>query len=241
MKPWAKNSLNIGALTAGALLASGTAATAGPTMDSSDNLGALTGTQLFAPVQAPINVCGNAVAAGGAAYAACHGGAAAALDPAWSFETYQAQAGPQQATGAGPTLVSTGNTGIGNGTQVYAPIQVPIDVCGNAVAVLGAATGSCPGGATAAQGGGGNPGGEKPGSKYGGGKYGYQHSDSKAEVVAVSSTGPTMTSTGNVGLLNGTQLLLPIQVPINICGNAIGILGIAQAACEGGASATNRL
>lgn len=37
---------------------------------------------------------------------------------------------------------SHGNNGIGNGNQVYAPVNVPINVCGNAIAVLGAASGS---------------------------------------------------------------------------------------------------
>lgn len=243
MKPWVRNSLNIGALTAGALLASGAAAQAGPTMTTTDNLGVLNGTQALVPIQAPIDICGNAVAAAGAAFAACEGGAAAALDPEWTFDHYRSE----QASG-GPTLTSTGNTGIGNGTQLYAPIQVPIDVCGNAVAVLGAASGSCTGGASASQNGG-KPGEQKPGKPG----YGYDRTkpadeeeaepagEPQAEVVAASTGGATMTSSGNVGLLNGTQALVPIQLPINICGNAIAILGTAQAECEGGAKATNRL
>ncbi|MPZ26836.1 MAG: DUF320 domain-containing protein [Micromonosporaceae bacterium] len=252
MKPWVRNSLNIGALTAGALLASGAAAQASPTMTTTDNLGVLNGTQALLPIQAPIDICGNAVAAAGAAYAACEGGAAAALDSEWTFDHYRSE----QAA-AGTTLVSTGNTGIGNGTQVYAPIQVPVDVCGNAIAVLGTATGSCTGGASADQGGG-QPDEQKPGD------YGYERTkpgkdqtadqpkaqteteaeagQNKAEVVADSSTaGPTLTSSGNVGLLNGTQALIPVQLPINLCGNAIAVLGTAQAECEGGATATNRL
>lgn len=252
MKPWVRNSLNIGALTAGALLASGAAAQASPTMTTTDNIGVLNGTQALVPVQAPIDICGNAVAAAGAAFAACQGGAAAALDPEWSFDHYRSE----QASG-GPTLTSTGNTGIGNGTQLYAPIQVPVDVCGNAVAVLGAATGSCTGGASASQDGA-KPGEQKPdkpGYGYEGSKPGTAEADQtdqqpagepKAEVMAGSSAtsgtgGTTMTSSGNVGLLNGTQALVPIQLPINICGNAIAILGTAQAECEGGATATNRL
>lgn len=255
LKPWVKNSLNIGALTAGALLASGTAASASPTMTSTDNLGILNGTQVLAPIQAPIDICGNAVAAAGAAYAACQGGAAATLDPEWSFDHYRA--GP---AAGGPTLVSTDNVGVGNGTQVYAPIQVPVSACGNAVGVLGAATATCQGGATADHGKDrpSRPGKDRPG-KDRHGKGGYHQDDDKyghsgkggkqdgyayqpeAEVVATNRGGPTMTSAGNVGLLNGTQALLPIQIPISICGNAIGVLGTAQAACEGGASATNQL
>jgi hypothetical protein len=49
--------------------------------------------------------------------------------------------------------------------------------------------------------------------------------------------GGDLTSIGNVGILNGNQIYMPIQIPINVCGNAIGILGNAAASCEGGASA----
>lgn len=41
------------------------------------------------------------------------------------------------------------NFGIANGNQVFVPISIPIDVCGNAVAVIGAAhSGGCKGGAS---------------------------------------------------------------------------------------------
>ena len=30
---------------------------------------------------------------------------------------------------------------------------------------------------------------------------------------------------------------IPVQIPIDICGNAIAILGFANASCEGGAAA----
>ncbi len=49
--------------------------------------------------------------------------------------------------------------------------------------------------------------------------------------------GGDLTSIGNAGILNGNQIYMPIQIPINVCGNAIGILGNAQASCEGGAYA----
>ena len=49
--------------------------------------------------------------------------------------------------------------------------------------------------------------------------------------------GGDLTSIGNAGILNGNQIYMPIQIPINVCGNAIGFLGNAQASCEGGAYA----
>jgi hypothetical protein len=41
----------------------------------------------------------------------------------------------------------------------------------------------------------------------------------------------------NAGLLNGNQLSNTVQVPVNISGNAIGILGFANASSQGGAVA----
>ena len=35
-------------------------------------------------------------------------------------------------------------------------------------------------------------------------------------------------SHGNVGLLNGNQAQIPIHIPINVCGNSIAILGLAN-------------
>lgn len=252
MKTWVRRSLNVGALTAGALLASGGAASAQPVMTSTDNVGAGNGTQVLLPIQAPVNLCGNAVGILGTAAAACEGGATA-LDPEWRFDHYRA--------GSGPAMVTRDHFGLGNGTQVLAPIQVPVNACGNAVAVLGGANASCAGGAEAERGNGkgkghgkghGKGGYEKPGhgkpghEKPGHGKPGYEkpgqekpgYERSKAEVVAVEAAEPTMVSSGNVGLLNGTQALIPVQLPIDICGNAIAVLGAAQASCTGGATAT---
>lgn len=237
MKTWVRRSLNAGALTAGALLVTGAAAQASPTMVSTDNVGVLNGSQALVPVQAPVNVCGNAAGVAGSGAASCEGGATA-LDPVWSSGYYSA--GHRLRSDHGPTMVSTDNVGIGNGTQLLAPIQVPVNVCGNAVAVLGHAQASCEGGAQAGpaprkqhQ-----PGG-KPKRRYDDDKQYESAPAPQAEVVAVSDGDPTLTSTGHVGVLNGTQALIPVQLPINVCGNAIGVLGVAQAGCEGGASATN--
>ena len=41
-------------------------------------------------------------------------------------------------------------------------------------------------------------------------------------------------SSGNFGLLNGNQAYIPIDIPINVCGNSIALLGLAntQAGCS---------
>jgi len=35
-------------------------------------------------------------------------------------------------------------------------------------------------------------------------------------------------SSGNVGLLNGNQAYIPVHIPVNVCGNSIALLGLAN-------------
>ncbi|WP_213455735.1 chaplin family protein [Rhizomonospora bruguierae] len=207
MKTWVRKSLSVGVLAAGAVLASGGAAMADSSATTSDNYGIGNGAQVQLPIQAPVNLCGNAVAgAGGAAFAECTGGATA--------------------TGLGGAAQSSSdNYGIGNGAQLYAPIQVPLNVCGNGVAGLGgAAFASCEGGSEA---GGGNDGGNN------GGGYGEAARAKTEGAAAVRQA-----TSGNFGIGNGVQVYAPIQVPIDACGNSVAGFGAATfAGCEGGATA----
>ena len=36
---------------------------------------------------------------------------------------------------------------------------------------------------------------------------------------------------------SGNNVQIPVQVPVDICGNAVGLLGFANASCQGGAAA----
>ncbi|MEV0651043.1 chaplin family protein [Phytomonospora sp. NPDC050363] len=99
------------------------------------NYGALNGNQVAAIAQAPIAVCGNAVAAGGVANAGCDGSVHAVAKPSLT-----------------PNMYTSDNFGLGNGNQVGLGVQAPITACGNAVAVLGASNAGCRGNATAQSG-----------------------------------------------------------------------------------------
>lgn len=46
-------------------------------------------------------------------------------------------------------------------------------------------------------------------------------------------------TSGNGGVLSGNQVVAPISVPVNVCGNAVAVLGIANAGCVGGAGVHN--
>jgi hypothetical protein len=150
--------------------------------DSSDNNGILNGTQIYAPVNIPINICGNAFSLLGHAnaHAACANGGR------WQIE--------------GVRQNSSGNNGIANGTQIYAPFSMPVNLAGNSDALLG-------------------------------------HSNAAAVAHNESGHGGIdQDSSDNNGILNGTQFAAPVNIPINVCGNALGILGEANAAaaCSNG-------
>ncbi|MFI7423482.1 chaplin family protein [Nonomuraea sp. NPDC049684] len=153
---------------------------------TSGRSGVLSGNQVIAPITAPLNVCGNAVAAFGKAFAGCRG-------------VVSVKNGGR---GAGGNHTS-GQSGVGAGNQAVAPITAPLNVCGNAAAVLGASTAHCKGGAAV-----------WPHNGVGGGGN---------------------TTSGRSGVLSGNQVIAPITAPVNVCGNAVAVLGDAAAGCLGGA------
>lgn len=62
-----------------------------------------------------------------------------------------------------------------------------------------------------------------------------------AGVLAVGSgiANADTTTTGGPGALSGNQVELPISIPVDLSGNAVGILGKAKAQSSGAASVTN--
>jgi hypothetical protein len=244
---WARKTAQTGLVATGVVLVAGvgTAANAtGPDITTQDQVGAVSGNQVVAPIQAPINICGVAAAVLGTASAGCEGGASADYDGAGDLTTQnntglgngnQAFApvqaptdisGIAAAVGGAADAWSTGgshadvesgtpesgkaesdtltqsNYGALSGNQLLAPIQAPINACGNAIAIGGSSSAGCEGGADADYSGAGN-----------------------------------LTTQDNVGLGNGNQVFAPIQAPVNVCGNAIAILGYASASCDGGSDA----
>ncbi|GAA3449198.1 chaplin family protein [Dactylosporangium matsuzakiense] len=122
---------------------------------------------------------------------------------------------------AGVLLVSGGaahadwttgyNAGLLNGNQFDTTLQVPVNVCGNSIAILGFADANCGGGATAIK----------------------TESASSTE----SATTEDWTSGYNAGVANGNQLDTTLQVPVNVSGNAVSLLGFSSASSSGGAAA----
>ncbi|MEV4335293.1 chaplin family protein [Streptomyces sp. NPDC049597] len=113
---------------------------------ASNSPGVLSGNSIQAPVHVPVNLCGNTVdvigllnPAMGTTCANVSGGGAG----------QGSQAGGSQASGT-----VSDSPGIASGNQVQVPVDVPLDVCGNTVTVIGAlnpSTANCGNGSTPAE------------------------------------------------------------------------------------------
>jgi hypothetical protein len=116
-------------LAAGVFVAAGSGTAWADSTDT--NIGIANGNQVTAPISVAADVCGNSVAVLGTATSGCEGGA-------WAASTVRSS-----------NNTTSGNYGILNGNQITAPIAAAVDVCGNAISVLGSALASCTGGANA--------------------------------------------------------------------------------------------
>jgi hypothetical protein len=66
-----------------------------------------------------------------------------------------------------------------------------------------------------------------------------------AGVVAAAASGALLLgspayadndTSGAGGVLSGNQAVIPISIPVDLCGNSVAILGLAGSHCRGGAS-----
>jgi hypothetical protein len=157
-------------------------------------------------------------------------------------------------TGGGST--TSGNNSILGGNQIRVPVSIPLDICGNALALLGDAFGGCRGGASVMGGQGGSNettsgnnsilGGNQvsvpisaPVNVCGNSAAGLGTSASGCRggaTVTGGHGGSKKTTSGNNSIGGGNQITVPIRVPINACGNSLAILGLAMSGCKGGAS-----
>ena len=188
---------------------------------STGNFGIGNGLQTYTPLQTVTNTCGLATsAAASVAYAGCDGGADASIGddengrPSGDYAARASQTADENSKAKGPwrdaatNIVSSGNYGIGNGLQVYAPVQTAINLCGNSIpAIGGVAFASCDGGAS-------------------------------ADIESAHNGGGDLYSGWNFGTGNGVQTYTPIQTVTNTCGLATPAAGaVAFASCDDGASA----
>ncbi|WP_329519097.1 chaplin family protein [Spirillospora sp. NBC_01491] len=218
MRTWAKNTGRAALLAAGFVAIGAGFGSGIATADTTNGDGSiLGGNQIEAPISVPVNATGNGVGVLGAGEGKGKGSA--------TVTNIKKGGGKKKTSGRGSIL---------GGNQIEAPISVPVNACGNGVAVAGTAKGKCKGSATVTnikKGGGHHSGGHKGGHKPGAHKPRGHHSGGR-------QSGGWETS-GDGSILGGNQIYLPISVPINLCGNGIAVLGAAKGECEGNATVKN--
>jgi hypothetical protein len=70
-------------------------------------------------------------------------------------------------------------------------------------------------------------------SAYGGGHHGHHGHHG-------GGAGSNNHTSGNFSILGGNQVIAPISAAVDVCGNAIAVIGIAgSGGCHGGATASN--
>jgi hypothetical protein len=217
----------------------------GTRQTSGHNKGLLNGNQVSVPVTIPVNVAGNAAALAGKSSAT--GFAANRVESGKAESGLLGGLGGLGGFGGGVSQVSFGNFGTLNGNQIAMPISIPVNACGNSLALIGAASsaGTC--------------------SNHIGGGFGYarqavqavqavevpvrkqfvrsdNYSSCSAYVVASPCGGGSsygyadsydygvdQVSYGNYGTYNATQYAEPVAIPVDACGNSLGMLGYASA------------
>ncbi|GAB3722912.1 chaplin family protein [Nocardiopsis oceani] len=97
---------------------------------------------------------------------------------------------------------SDGSGGVASGNQIVLPVDAAIDICGNSVAVLGGASAEC------------NT------------IINIIHASPDNEADSASTS-----TDGSGGVASGNQVVVPVDAAVNICGNAVSVLGIAEASC----------
>lgn len=59
-------------------------------------------------------------------------------------------------------------------------------------------------------------------------------------ILSAAPANADIETSGKGGVLSGNQVVAPISIPVNVCGNAVAVLGNAGASCKGGASVKNK-
>jgi hypothetical protein len=132
---WISAAIGTAVLTAGFVLPASAAFADGPSGNGNAGvLSLLSGNDVNAPVSAPVDICGVAVALLGGANAGCEGGAAS------NTIIGDDAAGGSDNGNAGAISALSGN-------NVNAPVSIPVSVCGVSGAVGGFANSGCKGGA----------------------------------------------------------------------------------------------
>ncbi|MGW2347209.1 chaplin family protein [Streptomyces sp. NPDC001661] len=108
---------------------------------------------------------------------------------------------------------SSDSPGVLSGNSVEAPVDVPVNVCGNTINVVGLLNPASGNGCD---------------SSGGGDKAGDQSSDSGSQADGNTSDSP--------GVGSGNHVSVPVHVPVNACGNSVGAGSVGNGTTGNGCS-----
>ncbi|MFF9014195.1 chaplin family protein [Streptomyces sp. NPDC014870] len=143
---------------------------------------------------------------------------------------------------SGAQGAAVGSPGVGSGNTIQLPVHVPVNVCGNTVNVVGllnpaagnrcANTSPSQGYGSDADGGGRHhkdqPGTPRSGGHAGGGSHeGGSHGGGSSNGGGATAEG---IAKGSPGVLSGNGLQLPIDLPVNVSGNSVNVVGVGNPA-----------
>ncbi|SFE31352.1 Small secreted domain [Actinacidiphila alni] len=101
---------------------------------ASGSPGLLSGNSVEAPIDVPVNACGNSVNVVGADNAALGN---KCTNASHSHAAPHTGSGAQSGTQSGTESGTGGSPGVASGNSVKIPVDVPLDLCGNTVDVVG--------------------------------------------------------------------------------------------------------
>ncbi|MER5850934.1 chaplin [Streptomyces sp. NPDC002012] len=134
---------------------------------------------------------------------------------------------------AGAAGGASNSPGVLSGNSVQIPVDVPVNVCGNSVSVVGllnpAAGNTCGNASQSAA-----SGRHASGSQVSGDRTRTHRAGTGKHRAVTSDTGSGAraegVTSGSPGLLSGNNIAVPIDIPVNACGNSVTIGGLLNPA-----------
>ncbi|MEU4079903.1 hypothetical protein DEJ45_27345 [Streptomyces venezuelae] len=137
---------------------------------------------------------------------------------------------------SGAQGAAVGSPGVGSGNTVQLPVHVPVNVCGNTVSVVGLlnpafGNGCANRSAEKEPDGYGSEGRshkDEPGTPRGGEQAGGSHGGGSSDGGSVNGGGSSAEThvAGSPGVLSGNGIQLPVDLPVNVSGNSVNVVGV---------------
>ncbi|MFI1800513.1 chaplin [Streptomyces sp. NPDC020379] len=122
---------------------------------------------------------------------------------------------------SGARGAAVNSPGVASGNTVQVPVHVPINACGNTVTVIGALNPAVGNHCF-------NSGGGHVHQGHGGGHGDHDHG--KGEHGGHGGAGAQGASVGSPGVISGNTAQVPVEVPVNACGNSVNVVGVGNSA-----------